>query len=68
MILYKIFLEIFFRILVAGNENDKNIAGNTEYGFSFTSAVENNNIFGVQFHPEKSHNYGKKFLKNFYSK
>ena len=44
--------------------NDLEIAGTTEYGFKFCSIVENENLFGVQFHPEKSHNFGKKLLKN----
>ena len=37
----------------------------TEYGVSFPSAVERNNIFGVQYHPEKSHRTGVQVLKNF---
>ena len=37
----------------------------TEYGSRFTSAIEHKNIFGVQFHPEKSHKFGMKLLKNF---
>ena len=37
----------------------------TEYGYNFVSALEHENIVGVQFHPEKSHKYGLKLLKNF---
>jgi glutamine amidotransferase len=37
----------------------------TPYGFDFTSAIEKENIIGVQFHPEKSHKYGMNILKNF---
>ena len=46
--------------------NDKtDILMNSNYGYKFVSAVENENIFGFQFHPEKSHNYGKVIFKNF---
>jgi len=46
-------------------EEQNDIIGTTEYGNNFTSAVGKNNIFGVQFHPEKSHKYGMNLLKNF---
>ncbi|MGB0370665.1 MAG: imidazole glycerol phosphate synthase subunit HisH [Opitutales bacterium] len=36
----------------------------SEYGFSFASAISDGNIFGVQFHPEKSHRYGMSFFKS----
>ncbi len=35
------------------------------YGYDFTAAVNHDNIFGAQFHPEKSHKYGMKILENF---
>ena len=35
------------------------------YGTDFTCAVNAGNIFGVQFHPEKSHHWGTRLLKNF---
>jgi glutamine amidotransferase len=37
----------------------------TNYGYEFTSAVQRDNIFGVQFHPEKSHLEGIRVLLNF---
>ena len=37
----------------------------TNYGVSFESAIVKDNIFGAQFHPEKSHSYGIKLLDNF---
>lgn len=37
----------------------------TDYGLEFTSAVGRANIFGTQFHPEKSHAWGIRLLKNF---
>ena len=36
-----------------------------EYGYSFACAVQKENIFGVQFHPEKSHKFGMTLFKNF---
>lgn len=43
------------------------IAGSTEYGDWFTSAVARDNIFATQFHPEKSAEYGLQLYKNFVS-
>ena len=37
----------------------------TNYGHDFASAIEKENIFGVQFHSEKSYRFGMKLLKNF---
>ena len=48
-------------------KEEKNIAGSTEYGNWFTSAVTRDNIFATQFHPEKSAEYGLRLYKNFVS-
>ncbi len=37
----------------------------TEYGYEFVSGMYRDNIFGVQFHPEKSHKFGMQLFKNF---
>lgn len=37
----------------------------TDYGYPFTCAVQRDNIYGVQFHPEKSHRFGMQLFQNF---
>lgn len=46
-------------------KNESDVLSNTFYGKSFASSVNNNNIYGVQFHPEKSHSNGVQLLHNF---
>lgn len=45
--------------------SEKYVVGKTKYGVEFTSAVVCENIFGIQPHPEKSHENGLQILKNF---
>lgn len=47
------------------SEREENILSTTNYGYDFVSSIKKDNIIGVQFHPEKSHKYGMKLLKNF---
>lgn len=46
-------------------EDQNNILATTNYGATFASAVYRENVFGIQFHPEKSHHNGVKLLYNF---
>jgi glutamine amidotransferase len=43
----------------------EDIIARTSYGITFASAIRSENIYGVQFHPEKSHHWGIELLKNF---
>ena len=45
--------------------NQENSISKTDYGINFSSSVQHDNIYGIQFHPEKSHSYGERLLKNF---
>lgn len=42
-----------------------NILAVSDYGVQFSCAVNHKNVYGVQFHPEKSHHFGSQLLKNF---
>ena len=46
-------------------DNHSDVLATTEYGQSFASAINHENVYGIQFHPEKSHNNGVSLLKNF---
>ena len=45
--------------------NLDDIIASSNYGITFSSAINKNNIYGIQFHPEKSHRNGEKILYNF---
>jgi glutamine amidotransferase len=45
----------------------ENVMLQTDYGYPFTSGIRKENIYGVQFHPEKSHRHGMNLMKSFAS-
>ncbi len=55
----------FVHSYCAVGESETEILGSTEYGGTFTSAAGRDNLFAVQFHPEKSQRDGLTLLKNF---
>jgi imidazole glycerol-phosphate synthase subunit HisH len=46
-------------------KDEKDVLAATQYGSSFHSIIQHDNIYGAQFHPEKSHKYGMQLLANF---
>ena len=46
-------------------QRNEDVQMTCNYGADFVAAINYENIYGVQFHPEKSHKYGMKLLKNF---
>jgi len=55
------FLHSYYFDCASGDD----VLATSEYGSAFGCAVHSGNIYGVQFHPEKSHAYGVRLLKNF---
>lgn len=47
------------------NNSQNLMLAKTNYGYDYAAAVQSNNIYGVQFHPEKSHRFGLQLLKSF---
>ncbi len=45
--------------------NPADVVATTDYGFPYASVVHRDNLWGVQFHPEKSHTVGLRILRNF---
>jgi glutamine amidotransferase len=45
--------------------NPEDVLTTTHYGLDFHSVIQHKNIYGAQFHPEKSHKFGMKLLENF---
>jgi glutamine amidotransferase len=46
-------------------DDPNDVAASAQYGVQFAAAVERGNLFGVQFHPEKSHRFGMSLFKSF---
>jgi glutamine amidotransferase len=55
----------FSHTYMLNNLDEKYIVSKTEYKINFISSINNKNIYGVQFHPEKSQSNGLRIIKNF---
>ncbi len=58
---------VYFVHSYAAFDCDAHLLATAEYGVPLTAAVQNGNVFGTQFHPEKSGETGLRILKNFTS-
>ena len=56
---------VYFVHSYYGADCEESLTATAEYGFDVTAAVENKNVYGTQFHPEKSGEVGMKILKAF---
>ncbi len=55
----------FVHSFYASKINKKYVSGICNYGINFPASIEFQNIYGTQFHPEKSQKYGLQIIKNF---
>ena len=56
----------FVHSYFANCEEKQDILSTTNHSIDFVSSVKKNNIYGVQFHPEKNHFFGKKIFRNIF--
>jgi len=59
------FLYYFVHSYHINCNDEEDILTTTKYEYEFTSSIQKNNIYGTQFHPEKSHDWGELLYKNF---
>lgn len=55
----------FLHSYYVGCDRQDDVLATCDYGAEFSCAVRHANVYGVQFHPEKSHSFGNRLLKNF---
>jgi glutamine amidotransferase len=56
---------ILFILIMFKTTKDENSLLKTSYGYQFDSGIVSKNIYGVQFHPEKSHKFGMRLFEQF---
>jgi imidazole glycerol-phosphate synthase subunit HisH len=59
---YRFYFVHSYKVICDNNENS---ILKTNYGGEFDAAIQHENVYGAQFHPEKSHKYGMQLLTNF---